>query len=81
MRKAVLSTLAALTLASALLAPAFAFADGSVRFLRSGSDPSMVMTDLNPQPLPPGRHGLTTAVCTTTGLGKRQGQPPEPCVQ
>ncbi len=61
MKKAILSTLAALTLATTLVVPAFAFADGSVHFdHRSGGDPSTsnIMMDLNPQPLPPGRHPL-----------------------
>jgi hypothetical protein len=55
MKKTIIAAaLAALTLAATVTVPAFAFADGSVHF----NQRSIVMSDLNPQPLPPGRHGM-----------------------
>ena len=65
MKKAILSTIAALTLAGGLAVPAFAFADGSVHFTHA----------LNPQPLPPGiRQSAHTCAVRLT-------EPPDPCLQ
>ncbi len=80
----ILSTVSALSLAGALAVPAFAMCDGSVRFDRSNGQPS-IMSTLNPQPLPPGRHPLMisgysdgTDGMVSCAIGGRR-VPPEPC--
>ncbi len=79
----ILSTVSALTLAGALAVPAFAMCDGSVRFDRSNGQP-IIMSTLNPQPLPPGRHPLMISGYSdgTDGIAScaiSRRVPPEPC--
>ena len=73
----IVSTLSSLILAGGLAAPVFAFADGSVHFQRSQP---IILSDLNPQPLPPGRHGLTYNACLSAAAYRRGDQPPDPCL-
>ncbi len=64
--------------------------DGSVRGERGLTQPlpagvALSTSDLNPQPLPPGRHFSTTTAATCLASPVRSGsslyEPPDPCLK